>query len=278
MQNFNFEIRFLSEENKEQIKNLWKENFFEDEEKIIEKFLEKVFENEKGVGAFFENKLIGMVLFLNSKIVFKNKKYNSAYFYAVCTNEKYRKKGVMASLFEFAEENLKKQGVEICFLVPENESLFKMYEKLGYESKAFYKDNVVSRKSFNGKNTLSPITDFCYNNYKTLKETDSKKYPLVLWGESEFDFIFNRERTDVSFMFLKTGYVIYEKREAEVLVHELCGNENDLLKVLFSNERNCERIILRKPTSNRENKFGMAIGLSEPKLIVDSFYLGIAYG
>ena len=112
--------------------------------------LENVFENEKGVGAVFNNELIAMILFLNSKIIFKNRKINSIYFYAVCTEQNYRNQGVMRSLFAFAKEMAKEQGAEVCFLVPENESLFKMYEKFSFERNINFKER---SEKINGNKT-----------------------------------------------------------------------------------------------------------------------------
>ena len=70
MQNLKIENKFLLTENKNEIKKIWLENFLDDEENTVDLFLENVFENKKGVGAFLNNKLIAMILFLNSKIVF----------------------------------------------------------------------------------------------------------------------------------------------------------------------------------------------------------------
>ena len=113
MQNLIIENKFLIDENKKQIKKIWLNNFLDDDENTVDLFLENVFENEKGVGAFLNNELIAMILFLNSKIIFKDRKINSIYFYAVCTEQNYRNQGVMRSLFEFAKEKAKEQGAEL---------------------------------------------------------------------------------------------------------------------------------------------------------------------
>ena len=278
MQNFNFETRFLLRQDENQIKKIWLDNFLDDEENTVDYFLENVFKNKKGVGAFLKNELIGMVLFLNAKIISENKMYNSVYFYAVCTSEKYRKKGVMNSLFSFAKENLKKQGVDICFLVPENEGLFKMYEKQSFQNSIFYKKELVKRNGFNAKNTVLPKTDFCYNDYKEVKASDSKNYPLVIWGESEFNFIFNKNRNDVSFVFLENGFAVYEKKDDTVLVYEVCGSVSDVISYIFSVETDADAVMLRVSAKTQETAFGMTYSLSEKAEQLKPIYFGLPYG
>ena len=234
MQNLIIENKFLIDENKKQIKKIWLNNFLDDDENTVDLFLENVFENEKGVGAFLNNELIAMILFLNSKIIFKNKKLNSIYFYAVCTEQNYRNQGVMRSLFEFAKEKAKEQGAEICFLVPESESLFKMYEKFSFEKNINFTKEYVLRSESDIKNTVSQITDFCYKDYLSLRLQESEKNPVVILNENEFNFIFDKTREDVSFLFLKTGYAVFEKKEIKITVSEICGNKNDVLSWLFN--------------------------------------------
>lgn len=278
MQNFNFETRFLLRQDENQIKKIWLDNFSEDEESTVDYFLKNVFKNKKGVGAFLKNELIGMVLFLNAKIISENKMYNSVYFYAVCTSEKYRKKGVMNSLFSFAKENLKKQGVDLCFLVPENKELFKMYEKQSFQNSIFYKEELVKRNEFDAKNTVSCKTDFCYNDYKQLKACDSKNYPLVIWGEPEFNFIFNKNRNDVSFVFLENGFAVYEKKDDIVLVYEVCGSVSDVISYIFSVETDADAVMLRVSAKTQETAFGMTYSLSEKGEELKPIYFGLPYG
>lgn len=60
--------------------------------------------------------------------------HTAAYLYAVCTEPQHRRQGVCSALLTFAEQELKKDGVEICALVPSDGTLFGFYEKLGYRT------------------------------------------------------------------------------------------------------------------------------------------------
>jgi len=278
MQNFEIKNNYLFNENKNQIKKMWLENFLDDTENIVDDFLENVFKNEKGVGAFFNNELIAMILFLNSKIIFKNKKINSVYYYCVCTNEKYRNKGIMKGLFEYAKSISKEHGYEISFLVPANEELFSMYEKLSFSRAIGYEEKTFFKEDFDDKNTLIETTDFCYNDYKKLKVEVSRVSPVVLWDEYEFNFIFNKNRKDVSFLFSKSGYAIYEKQNDGISVLEACGDENGIAASIFNKEKNCKSIKMRLPGKSGCIDFGMTLNLTETTSEVNAIYFGMPYG
>ena len=276
MQNLKIENKFLLTENKSEIKKIWLENFLDDEENTVDLFLENVFENKKGVGAFLNNKLIAMVLFLNSKIVFKDKNSSAIYFYAVCTDSNYRNQGVMKSLFEFAKEKLKEQGLKTCFLVPPDESLFKMYEKFSFKRTISYTENVVLRKDFNIKNTIELTSDFCYKDYLSFRLKESEKTPVVILGEKEFSFIFDKTRNDVSFLFTKTGYAVFEKTSSEILAFEICGNENDVLNSLFNTYKDVEKITVRKSSEKETIDFGMTCSFLDDAEF-NNIYFGMPY-
>ncbi|MBE6815267.1 MAG: GNAT family N-acetyltransferase [Ruminococcaceae bacterium] len=276
MQNLKIENRFLINENKKQIKKIWLNNFLDDDENTVDLFLKNVFKNKKGVGAFLNNELIAMILFLNSKVIFKNIKINSIYFYAVCTEQNYRNQGVMRSLFEFAKEKAKEQGAEICFLVPENESLFKMYEKFSFERNINFTKECVLRNESDIKNTMSHITDFCYNDYLKFRLQESEKTPVVILNEKEFNFVFDKTREDVSFLFLKTGYAVFEKVGIKITVSEICGNKNDLLSWLFSFYSDVSEIEIFKYSEKEKNDFGMTCSLVG-NFNLTNIYFGMPY-
>ncbi len=278
MQNFEIKNKLLTRENKNEIKVLWQNNFCDDDEKTISRFLENVFCDKKGVGTFINNELVAMILFLNSKIIIKNKKIKSVYFYAVCTDEKYRKKGIMRNLFLFAAEETKKQGYEMCFLVPQNEELFKMYEKFSFERTIGYDKKVVERGDCDNKNTITQKSDFCYNDYKRIKLNSHKNEQYVLWDEAEFEFIFSKKREDVSFVFTDSSFAIYEKSNSEILVHEVSGDESEIVNLLFNNHIDCKRIFLRAPGEKSKTDFGMTLNLSDEETEIKSVYFGMPYG
>ena len=219
-----------------------------------------------------------MILFLSSKIIIENKEIKSVYFYAVCTDEKYRKKGIMRTLFSFATEEARKQGYKMSFLVPQNEELFKMYEKLSFERTINYEEKYIEKRDCDNKNTITQKTDFCYDDYIRIKLNSPNKQQFVVWEKDEFEFIFNKTREDVSFIFTDLSFAVYEKNNTEILVYEICGDEKEITSLLFNNHIDCKKIILRLPTEKNKTDFGMTLNLSDREYKISSLYFGMPYG
>ncbi len=74
----------------------------------------------------------------------------AAYIYAVATAQTHRGRGLCRALMAFAEADLKQQGFACTALTPGEESLFRFYEKLGYET-AFFRN----RTAFPGGTAIS---------------------------------------------------------------------------------------------------------------------------
>lgn len=57
-----------------------------------------------------------------------------AYLYAVATDEKFRGRGLCRALMEATHSHLQKQGYVASVLVPGTKELFRLYEKMGYQT------------------------------------------------------------------------------------------------------------------------------------------------
>ena len=276
MRNSIFENNYLLDENKKQIKNLWLDNFLDDDENTVDLFLGNVFKNKKGVGTFLNNNLIAMILFLNSKIIFENKIIDSVYFYAVCTKKEYRNKGVIKNLFSFAKEKIKEDGFDSCFLVPENAPLFDMYEKFGFKRTINYTEKTFCKNDFFNQKNILLKTDFSYSNYFDLRKKESEKSPVIIFEEDEFNFFFDKSREDILFIFTSSGYALYEKNNKEILIYEFCGSENEIANALFQKHPDAEKIILRKFSEENTRDFGMTFSF-DIKNNFNNIYFGMPY-
>lgn len=70
--------------------------------------------------------------------------HRASYFYAVCTDEDFRGRGVCKKLMAFAETARKSEGDEFVFLAPAEKKLFEFYGKIGYQTAFFNKKFTVS--------------------------------------------------------------------------------------------------------------------------------------
>jgi hypothetical protein len=184
----------------------------------------------------------------------------------------------MRELFLFATEEAKKQGYEICFLVPENEELFKMYEKFSFERTINYEEMSIDKNEFDIKNTITHEADFCYGDYKRIKLNSLYNNQIVVWGKGEFEFIFNKDREDVSFLFTDFCFAVYENNNEEILVYEICGDEKEIANLLFNKHNDCKKIILRVPAKTGGTAFGMTLNLLDMETEINSIYFGMPYG
>jgi hypothetical protein len=151
-----------------------------------------------------------------------------------------------------------------------------MYEKFSFTRTISYTENVVLRKEVCIKNTMNQITGFCYEDYLSFRLQESEKTPVVIFGEKEFNFIFDKKRNDVSFLFTKTGYAVFVKTSSEILIFEICGNENDVLNSLFNTYKDVEKITVRKSSEKETIDFGMTCSFLDDAEF-NNIYFGMPY-
>ena len=142
-----FEIRFPLESEYENLKALW-QTAFDDSEESLDYFFQSAASPERVLAVFEEGKPISALYMLESDILIDKKEYSAYYIYAVCTHPDFRGKGLMKSLFEELFKVGKSRNIDYLFLVPEEEYLFNIYEKLGFKKGFSYSEKVVSKKDF----------------------------------------------------------------------------------------------------------------------------------
>ena len=111
------------------LKKLWKQAFG-DSDAFIDTFFELAYSPDRCQYLTETGQLVSMLYWFDC--TFKGKKI--AYIYAVATHEAYRGKGLCRRLMETTHQRLKTQGYAGAILVPANEALFRLYEKLGYRT------------------------------------------------------------------------------------------------------------------------------------------------
>ncbi len=136
---------------RESIIALWHECFGDDRE-YIEFFLDNC--PEKCLGIVADGSLVSMLFLLDGFI----EEFRTAYIYAACTAEKYRRRGYISRLIEYSEIYCAENKYDAVFLVPAEESLYSFYEKFGFIP-AFEKYIYVEKDIGGDLSALTEIND-----------------------------------------------------------------------------------------------------------------------
>ena len=148
-------------------------------ERIFAHRLDKVFDKREG-------EKIASFLFaipFTARVLGKN--YQAVYVYGVATVPEARGKGYMKEIFQKMEDFFG-NDIDFYYLVPANETLFCMYEKLGYETAFYFKKEML----FPEKNP-----DLEYE----IKESPEEFHSDYLMWANSFDTVILRNEEDTAF-------------------------------------------------------------------------------
>lgn len=269
-----FEIRFPLESDYEKLKALWN-TAFDDSKESLDYFFKNTISPERVLAVFEDGKPVSALYMLESEIIKDNKAYSAYYIYAVCTYPDFRGKGLMKSLFEELFKVAKSRNIDYLFLVPEEEYLFNIYEKLGFKNGFSYSEETLSRKDFNCIENIKN-QKLTYKKYREIIKANPKAVPFAVLKESTFNSFFNSVSGEVKIVSVENeGYALYEETEEKLVIFELFGNENLLLNVVFQNTEK-EEIIYRQISNDNPIPYGMFYKLSDVPEIKNGFF-GIPY-
>lgn len=113
------------------LSRLWAQTFG-DTEAEIGRFFQTLFPHVSGFAAKDGETLCAMCFALPQQLVRGEETFCAAYLYAAAVDAQYRGQGLCRKLLAFAEKELKKRNVACLLLVPADDGLAKMYEKLGF--------------------------------------------------------------------------------------------------------------------------------------------------
>lgn len=121
-------VVFANEMDTDAIKHIWQVCFGDDRE-YIELYLENRFQTENMLVIHEDGKPVSMLSLLPVTVTIGGERHAARYVYAVATLPEYRGKGYASKLIQYAFD---KYG-EPLILQPENESLQRYYEQLGFD-------------------------------------------------------------------------------------------------------------------------------------------------
>ena len=269
-----FEIRFPLKSDYENLKALW-QTAFDDTKESLDYFFKNTISPERVLAVFDGSVPVSALYMLESDILNNEKSYSAYYIYAVGTHPDYRGKGLMKKLFKELFKIAKSRNVDYLFLVPEEEYLFEIYERLGFKTGFAYSEKVVFKKDFINDREHQ-IQKFTYKDYRKILYESSGKTPVAILKESTFNAFFNSVSGEVETVFIENeGYALYEENDEKLTVFELFGNEKLLLSRIFENTEK-EEIALRKIAKENSVPYGMYYKLNDDPEIRNGFF-GIPY-
>lgn len=154
-----YEIRNCNLGDIPQLKVLWAE-VFHDEPRFIDHFFESAFSIHNGFVCLNEDKPIAMMFMLPARLKMGTVSLDAGYLYAVATKQEYRGKGIMSEMERYVSEQAVLRGISVLCLVPATESLFKLYQKSGYQTAFYRATTIITPTAFSQGELLNCRLDY----------------------------------------------------------------------------------------------------------------------
>ena len=268
-----FEIRHPRVSEYESLKALW-QTAFDDKKESLDFFFRNTVSPERVLAAFDAGEPVSVLYMLESEIEENEKTHSAYYIYAVCTHPKYRGMGLMKSLFNKLFMVAADRGVDYLFLVPEQEYLFGVYEKLGFKNGFYYSEKEVYKSDY--EKLSSKNGELTYEDYRKCVSVHKKNVPVATLCESTFNSFFNSQSGEVKTVFCENeGYALFEETENGIVIFELFGNEKLLLSKIFGATEK-QSAILRCVSDENPVPYGMYYILNGAPEIRNGFF-GLPY-
>lgn len=244
-------FRLAEKSDKQQLYRLW-ESAFGDCESDIDCFFDGVLEFENIAVCHDGGKILSMLSLLPASIVFPNSRNARAYcVYAAATDKRYRKRGIMSRLIDFAAETAANRKADMLFLHPADEMLYSYYEKNGFK-RAFYIGDEI--------------------NFSDIK--DGFSYPYVAW-DGQIIRLAERFCENRSLL-CEYGYADYFHADNGIRINSFFSGNIKALANELSHKTGCKNIYVRLPEDDlsKARPQGMIRCLNN-RSFDNNIYLGI---
>ena len=152
------EFRYTSIEDRSGLTRLWQEAFG-DGISYIDAFFETAYAPRRSRVAEVDGEIAGALYWFDCELAGEK----TAYLYAVATDKRFRGRGIATALMEDAEAVLKERGYAGVLLSPGSPSLFRFYEKRGYETVGFRTEGRVTAEE------SIPVREIGENEYAQIR-------------------------------------------------------------------------------------------------------------
>lgn len=172
-------IRFARQEDLGEVVSLWKLCFPEDK-KFNDWFFNHLFSKDRTLLYCVDNSVCAMLQLYPYHLAIHHKIYPIQYVYGVCTHPNYRNRGMMRVLMDVSFHLGKLRGDFASILIPQEETLFAMYEKFGYK-KGFYASLVdIAPHGITDKTEIKNANEQDIPSLARIYEESTKNYDGVI--------------------------------------------------------------------------------------------------
>lgn len=172
-----------------QIKALWMQAFHDSRE-ATDFYFDTRWREENLLVDVEEGQLRGMLSFLLITLVSGGQSLSARYFFAIATDERYKRQGISTGLIRQAKRLTKMLGGAAAILVPANKELFSFYEKRDFQTFFYYDLLEVEGKDLPScppDVTFLPATAHELLRLRDQSQKSSSLY--VRWDEDALNFV-----------------------------------------------------------------------------------------
>lgn len=125
-------IRFARTEDIGDIKKMWKLSF-SDSDKSATFYFSRLFRPDQTLLLEVAGVVASSMQIMPYTLKLGDRRVKAGYIYGAMTHPEHRRKGYMGKLLQAAFEEMDRMGMEVSFLIPQNERLFGFYSSFGYK-------------------------------------------------------------------------------------------------------------------------------------------------
>lgn len=196
-----------------QLRRLWKEAFA-DTDTFLDGFFEYGFSSHRCRCMIEDDNVVSVLYWFEATC--RNQRF--AYLYAVATAVSCRGRGLFSALLEDTKQILTEEGFDGILLVPENESLSRMYEKMG-----FIGCTTVDSVTVSAGEKAAPIQEISAGNFAALRRQMLPEGGVLQEGQT-LTFLASQYRFWAGEGWLATGQVY----DGKLVCQEFLGDRSTM--------------------------------------------------
>ncbi len=226
------------------LKELWKNNFCNDEE-YINNYFDNFYKDTTCLVMLYNNTAVGSLHYTVTDAYYKGEFVRGAYIYAAVVEKKWRNYGIFTALHKKMKSTLAEDGFSFIYTSANSPSYFDFFKKLGYKAvfrKNYYK--ISKFKKIFGLNFCD--IDTAYQFYRQWSEEKKGGFCLI---ESIEDFKESRKGYD-TMSYLNCSAAVFEEGRHNYLIGEYAAPRSyGIPKIMFIDKSEKSGLIL--PITNK---------------------------